>query len=147
MIVYKTEQKICSKSELKRYWVLDLTLSVLKCQVLFQKSFLLFSLTFIFSISVLIVLLMCSIRADFAWLFNRDLNRGCLVCMFSLRFSGSKFLINLRRQFRVRKICSCTSNFPYTSFCEIWSLFILCSKLVFWKCLTYVLGCSFSKTC
>ena len=24
--------------------------------------------------------------------------------MFSLRFSGSKFLINLRRQFRVRKI-------------------------------------------
>ena len=37
-------------------------------------------------------------------LFNRDLNRGCLVYMFSLRFSGSKFLVNLRRQFRVRKI-------------------------------------------
>ena len=36
--------------------------------------------------------------------FNRDLNRGCLVYMFSLRFSGSKFLINLRRQFRVAKI-------------------------------------------
>ena len=36
--------------------------------------------------------------------FNHDLNRGCLVYMFSLRFSGSKFLINLRRQFRVRKI-------------------------------------------
>ena len=36
-------------------------------------------------------------------LFNRDLNRGCLVYMFSLRFSGSKFLVNLRRQFRVRK--------------------------------------------
>ena len=36
--------------------------------------------------------------------FNRDLNRGCLVYIFSLRFSGSKFLINLRRQFRVRKI-------------------------------------------
>ena len=34
---------------------------------------------------------------------NRDLNRGCVVYMFSLRFSGSKFLINLRRQFRVRK--------------------------------------------
>ena len=31
-------------------------------------------------------------------------NRGCLFYMFSLRFSGSKFLINLRRQFRVRKI-------------------------------------------
>ena len=36
--------------------------------------------------------------------FNRDLNRGCLVYIFSLRFSESKFLINLRRQFRVRKI-------------------------------------------
>ena len=37
-------------------------------------------------------------------LFNRDLNCGCLVYMFSLRFSGSKFLINLRWQFRVRNI-------------------------------------------
>ena len=27
-------------------------------------------------------------------LFNRDLNRGCLVHMFSLRFSGSKFFVN-----------------------------------------------------
>ena len=34
---------------------------------------------------------------------NRDLNRSCLVYMFSLRFSGSKFLINSRRQFLVRK--------------------------------------------
>ena len=33
--------------------------------------------------------------------FNRDLNRGCLVYMFSLHFSGSKFLINLQRKFRV----------------------------------------------
>ena len=41
-------------------------------------------------------------------LFNRDLNRGCLVYMFSMRFSGSKFLINLWRQFRVRKNFSCT---------------------------------------
>ena len=40
--------------------------------------------------------------------FNRDLKRGCLVYMFSLRFSGSKFLINLRRQFRARKGFSCT---------------------------------------
>ena len=32
----------------------------------------------------------------------------CLVYIFSLRFSGSKFLINLRRQFRERKIFSCT---------------------------------------
>ena len=36
-------------------------------------------------------------------LFNRDLNRVCLIYMFSLRFSGSKFLINLRWQFCVRK--------------------------------------------
>ena len=43
--------------------------------------------------------------------FNRDLNRGCLVYIFSLRFSGSKFLINLRRQFRVRKI-----SFVYVKF-------------------------------
>ena len=41
-------------------------------------------------------------------LFNRDLNHGCLVYMFSLRFSRSEFLINLRRQFRVRKIFSRT---------------------------------------
>ena len=34
---------------------------------------------------------------------THDLNRGCLVYMFSLRFCRSKFLINLRRQFRVRK--------------------------------------------
>ena len=40
------------------------------------------------------------------FLFNRDLNRSCLVYMFSLSFSGSKFLINLRQQFRVRKIFS-----------------------------------------
>ena len=38
------------------------------------------------------------------YLLNRDLNHGCLVYIFSLRFSGSKFLINLRRQFCVRKI-------------------------------------------
>ena len=43
-------------------------------------------------------------------LFNRDLNRGCLVYMFSLRFSGSKFFINFSGNFvhviffRVRKI-------------------------------------------
>ena len=139
MIVYKTEQKICSKSELKRYWVLDLTLSVLKCQVLFQKSFLLFSLTFIFSISVLIVLLMCSIRVDFAWLFNRDLNRGCLVCMFSLRFSGSKFLINLRQQFYVRKIFFRVRKIFRTQFFAGFAVFSLSLKLRFRKCISYIL--------
>ena len=44
--------------------------------------------------------------------FNRDLNGGCLVYMFSLCFSGSTFLTNPRRQFRVRKI-------SYASFCGL----------------------------
>ena len=72
--------------------------------------------------------------------FNRDLNRVCLVYMFSLRFSGSKFLINLRRQFRVRKI------FSYTSFCGVCGLHFV-FKIAIRKCVTYVLGCSFIKTC
>ena len=79
-------------------------------------------------------------------IFNRDLNRDCLVYMFSLYFSGSKYLINLRRQFRVRKTFSCTWNFPYTSFCGICSLLILCLKWLFRKCATYVLGCPFAKS-
>ena len=70
--------------------------------------------------------------------FNRDLNRGCLVYMFSLRFSGSKFLINLRRQFRVRKIFR-------TQFFARFEV-ILCLKLLFQKWVTYVAGCSFTKT-
>ena len=41
-------------------------------------------------------------------LFNHNLNWGCLVYVFSLHFSGSKLLINLRRKFLVRKIFSCT---------------------------------------
>ena len=51
--------------------------------------------------------------------FNRHLNRGCLVYMFSLRFSGSKFLINLRRQFRIRKIfrTQVFAGFPVFLFC------------------------------
>ena len=69
-------------------------------------------------------------------LLNRDLNRGCLGCMFSLRFSGNKCLINLRRQFRVPK-----------RFYEICNLFILCLKLPFQKCVTFVLGFSFTITC
>ena len=32
-------------------------------------------------------------------LFNRDLNHGCLVYIFSLRFSGSRFLINFGGNF------------------------------------------------
>ena len=52
------------------------------------------------------------------FLFNRDLNRGCLVYVFSLRFLGSKFLINLR-QFRVRKIFRTQrfAGFTFFSFC------------------------------
>ena len=62
--------------------------------------------------------------------FNCDLNRGCLVYMFSLRVSGSKFLIDLRRQFRICKFFSCTENFSYTGFCGICSLFSLFLKLL-----------------
>ena len=43
----------------------------------------------------------------FSLLLNRVLNRGCLVYMFSLRFSGSKVLIYLWRQFRARKFFLC----------------------------------------
>ena len=45
--------------------------------------------------------------------------------MLSLRFSGRKFLIILRRQIRVRKIFHTQ---VLAGFC---SLFILCLKLVF----------------
>ena len=65
-------------------------------------------------------------------LFNRDLNRGCLVYMFSLRFSVNKFLIKLRRQFRVRYF------FSYTSFWGICSLFILYLKLLLRKAEAYL---------
>ena len=48
---------------------------------------------------------------------NRDLNHCCLVYLFSLRFSGSKFLVNSRRQFRVRKKLSYTVySKPYKHF-------------------------------
>ena len=71
--------------------------------------------------------------------FNRDLNRGCLVYMFSLRFSGSKFLINLRRQFCVRKIFRAQVFAGFAC--------ILCLKLLYRKCVTYAVGCCFIKTC
>ena len=48
--------------------------------------------------------------------FNRDLDRGCLVRMFSLRFSGSKFLIDLPRQFCVRKIFRTQAFAGFTAF-------------------------------
>ena len=61
----------------------------------------------------------CLTTIDFKGLFNRDLNRGCLVYMFVLRFSGRKFLINLRWQFRVRKIfrIQVFAGFAVFSFC------------------------------
>ena len=72
--------------------------------------------------------------------FNDDLNRGCLVYMFSLRFSGSKFLIDLLRQFRVRKVFRTQGFAGFT-------VFSFCLKLLFQKCVTYVVGCPFIKTC
>ena len=48
-----------------------------------------------------------------------QLNRGCLVYMFSLRFSGSRFFINLRRQIHVRIIfrAQVFEGFAVFSFC------------------------------
>ena len=54
-------------------------------------------------------------------------------------FSGSKFLINLRQQFRLRNIF-----FVYVKFFVYKVEFIsvhLCLKLLFRKCVTYVVGC------
>ena len=81
----------------------------------------------------------------FCSLFHRDLNRGCLIYMFSLRFSGSKFLINLRRQSRLLKFFRVRKIFRAQRFdgFEV----IVCLKLLFRKCVTYVAGCSFTKTC
>ena len=59
----------------------------------------------------------------FQCLFNRDLNRSCLVYMFSLRFLVSKFLINLRRKFLIRKIVR-------TQIFAGFAVFILCLKLL-----------------
>ena len=55
----------------------------------------------------------------FLLFFNRDLNRGCLVYMFSLLFLGSTFLINSPREFRVRKIfrTKVFAGFAVFSFC------------------------------
>ena len=64
-------------------------------------------------------------------LFNCDLNRGCFVYMFSLRFSGRKLLINLLRQFRVRKF------FVYKVLRDLQSFhFVFKIITVFRKCVT-----------
>ena len=51
--------------------------------------------------------------------------------MFPLRFSGSKFLINLRRQFRARKICRVRNIFR-TQFFAGFEV-ILCLKLYYFE--------------
>ena len=79
--------------------------------------------------------------------FNCNLNRSCLVYMFSLCFLGSKVLINPQWQFLVHKIFSSMKKFLYASSSGICSLFNLQLKLLFPKCITYVLGCPVIKTC
>ena len=76
----------------------------------------------------------------FQLLFNPDLNCGCLVYMFSLRFSESKCLINLRRQYHIRKTFSrrhfhtqVFAGFAVFSFCvkiTILEIHNLCSSLL-----------------
>ena len=62
-------------------------------------------------------------------LFNRDLNRGCLVYMISLRFSGSKFLINLRKIFRTQGFAGFTS-FHFVFKVTIFKMRSLCCRLL-----------------
>ena len=71
----------------------------------------------------------------YMYIFNRDLSRGSLVYIFPLCFLGRKFLINLRRQFRVRKIFS-QRQLRAQGFGGFAVLFILCLKLLFRKCVT-----------
>ena len=63
-------------------------------------------------------ILLDSILKSILFLFNHDLDRGCLVYMFSLRFSASKFLINLQRQFHARKIFRVRKIFRTQGFAE-----------------------------
>ena len=74
--------------------------------------------------------------------FHRDLNRGCLTYLLSLRFSVSKrkFFINLQQQFCVREI------FRTQILRNLQSLHFL-KKLPFGKCVTHVFVYSFVKTC
>ena len=65
--------------------------------------------------------------------------------MLSLRFSGSKFLMNLLRQFRVREFFRVHKIFRTQVFAG--SAAFLFSLSGFQKCMSYVLGCSFIKTC
>ena len=79
MIVWN-EHKISCKSILKYYGVLDLIILVLVLSFSIQKSsFSYFNLIFIVSMSVLVVLLICSIRVNFACLLK--LWPVCLKCM------------------------------------------------------------------
>ena len=59
--------------------------------------------------------------------------------MFSLRFSGSKFFINLRLQFRVRKIFHAQVFAAFLAFSYV-------SKIIIPK-MRNLLGCYFIKMC
>ena len=70
-------------------------------------------------------------------LFNRNLNRGCLVCMFSLRFSGSNFLIKIYGgnfvyvKFYVHKFLRDLQSFHFVFKIAIAKVRNLCSRLPF----------------
>ena len=59
--------------------------------------------------------------------------------MFPLRFSGSKFLINLRQQFYVREIFFRVRKIFRTQFFAGFAVFSLSLKLRFRKCISYIL--------
>ena len=75
--------------------------------------------------------------------FHRDLNRGCLTYLLSLRFSVSKrkFFINLQQQFCVREI------FRTQVFAEFAVSSFFLKKITIWKSVTRVFVYSFVKTC
>ena len=54
--------------------------------------------------------------------------------------------MNLRRQFRVLKLFRVRKIFRTQDFAGF-TVFSFCLKLLFKKCVTYVVGCSFIKTC
>ena len=83
--------------------------------------------------------------AIFTWYFSITKNRGCLFYIYSLRFLGSKFLINLRRQFRVGKTFVYVEIFGY-KFSGIYRLHFIFKVTISKKFIIYALGCSFAKT-
>ena len=84
-------------------------------------------------------IIVCAVVQKYHAMFQSRFKSRLFGLHVSLRFSGTKFLINLRRQFRVRKLFFVYVKFFVHKFLRDLQLFR--------KCITYVLGCSPIKTC